>query len=254
MREEHLMQNKYFTCVCERCIDSTELNTNLSSLKCIGDVDKPCSGIILPIEPINIQTDWKCGKCEAIISNERIEIFLSNIEQEVDEMVLPAVSSRKTIATVIELEELIDKLTKFLHENHYHLFAIKHMLLQRYGHENGYSLEQLTDQHLLRKINLCEELLKIVDILDPHMIRLTLYTGIILYELFTALTETVKRKIKKKEISKIDENILSIIKEHIKRGKEAIKLNADIIQGQKLFESFEKAEKKFQKEFEKDVK
>lgn len=240
------MRNKYFTCTCDRCCDATELSTHLSSLKCIGDVQRPCDGLLLPIAPTDIETDWRCGKCDAAVSNERIEILLSNVEQEVDEMVLPEVSSRNALATAAELEQLIAKLSQFLHTNHYHLFALKHTLIQRYGRETGHALPLLTDEHLQRKIALSEELLKIVDVIDPYTIRLTLYTGIILYELFTATFEREKRRIRRETTSAFDSDTLTAIREYIERGKDAIRLNADIIQGQRLFESFEKAEQQFE--------
>lgn len=237
MRLEHLLTNKYFICKCERCVDPTELSTNLSSLKCIGDIGKDCGGTLLPTKPTDVETDWFCDKCEVHIANEQIEIVLTNIEQEVEELLATVTSRRQTMATAAEIEALIEKLSYLLHENHYHLFALKHTLIQRYGRENGQTFADLTDAVLERKVGLCKQLLHIVDTLDPCTMRLNLYTGIILYELHAALLEQTKRK---------PNNVagdLNDVRDLIKRGKDAVSLNADILAGRKLMESFNDAEK-----------
>lgn len=241
MREEHLLTNKYFICKCERCLDATEMGTNLSALKCIGDIGKECGGTLLPKNPIDITTDWFCNKCDVSISNEQIEIILTNIEQEVDDLLMPSVSRiNPTTITPKSFEALIDKLSSLLHENHYHLFALKHTLIQLYGHKPDYLLDELSDEILKRKINLCEQLLFILDRLDPHMMRLTLYTGIILYELHLAVLEENRRQ----KSNDYDLEVVTRAHQYIQRGKEAVSLNADITQGRKLIESFDKAESK----------
>lgn len=242
MRLEHLITNKYFTCKCQRCMDPTELGTHLSSLKCLGDIGKDCGGTLLPTNPIDIATDWSCGKCDVHIANEQIEIVLTNIEQEVDELLSPVASKqRRTIATAHEIETLIEKLSHLMHENHYHLFALKHTLIQCYGREKE---GELTDDLLRRKITLAEQLLHIVDVIDPCTMRLTLYTGIILFELHLAVLEQEKRRAIETgtENAHIDPNALAKVKNYLRRGKEAVALNADIVAGRKLMESFIEAE------------
>lgn len=252
MRLEHLITNKYFICKCERCMDPTELTTHLSSLKCLGDIGKDCGGTLLPTSPIDITTEWFCDKCDVHISNEQIEIVLTNIEQEVDELLTPVTSHRRTIATAIEIEALIQKLSHLLHENHYHLFALKHTLIQCYGREKNNPIGELTDAVLHRKISLCEQLLRIVDTLDPCTMRLTLYTGIILYELHLAIIEQEKRKAIKTiaDNIRIDLNVLDKVKRYLKRGKDAVNLNVDIVAGRKLIESFQKAEEELCQSFD----
>lgn len=237
--------NKYFVCKCERCLDRTELGTFLSALRCIGDIGTHCGGTMLPQNPIDENTEWQCNKCDVRMSNERVDIILTNIENNVDELLLPS-SSTKKAATVENLEMLIEKLSHLLHENHYHMFALKHTLIQCYGRQTGFSLNQLTDEQLDRKITLCKKLLIVLDTIDPHMMRLTLYTGIVLYELHLGILEKEERRIRKENIgnaekTKYNEVILKQAKEYVQRGRQAISLNADIIQGQKLIEQFEQA-------------
>lgn len=251
MRLEHLITNKYFTCKCERCMDPTELGTHLSSLKCLGDIGKDCGGTLLPTNPIDITTEWFCDKCDVHIANEQIEIVLTNIEQEVDGLVSPAASCRRTIATAQEIEALIEKLSHLLHENHYHLFALKHTLIQCYGREKDCNIGDLTDALLKRKIELCEQLLRIVDTIDPCTMRLTLYTGIILYELHVAVLEQSKRNARKVagDETHINPNELDKVKNYVQRGKDAVSLNTDIVAGRKLFGTFIEAEEELNRYF-----
>jgi hypothetical protein len=58
--------------------------------------------------------------------------------------------------TVTQLEELLAKLSMFLHQHHYHLYSIKHSLVQLYGHQQGYQVSQLSDQQLERKAGTCQ--------------------------------------------------------------------------------------------------
>lgn len=245
MRQEHLLTNKYFVCKCERCLDATELGTNISALKCIGDIGKSCGGTLLPKNPIDITTDWFCNKCDVSISNEQIEIVLTNIEQEVDDLLMPSVSRRidHTSITPTTFETLITRLSNLLHENHYHLVALKHTLIQFYGHKPNYMHHELSDEILQRKHQLCERLLFILDRIDPNTMRLTLYTAIVLYELHSVILEQCRRRSKLNGVEQIDEiEILKRSQQYLQRGKNALALNADITQGRKLLESFDTAE------------
>lgn len=68
-RRCHLYKTKKFWCKCARCGDNTEMGTNLSALKCFN---KNCSGIILPVVPLNPNTEWHCNCCGAIELPERV--------------------------------------------------------------------------------------------------------------------------------------------------------------------------------------
>lgn len=72
LRQQHLKDTKYFTCVCERCKDPSELGTHFSTLRCIGSEDSPCNGLQLPTDPISVDTEWACNKCPIRVSNENV--------------------------------------------------------------------------------------------------------------------------------------------------------------------------------------
>lgn len=242
LRSEHLLTNKYFVCKCERCLDKTELGTYLSGMRCIGDIGKTCGGMLLPVDPINTSTDWQCDLCEVSISNEQIEIILTNIEQQVDDLMMP--SGPRSALSAANFEELIGKLSNLLHENHYHLFALKHTLIQMYGHKTNCMLNEMTPEDLDSKIIMCEQLLNILDRIDPNSMRLTIYTGIVLYQLHNFVLEQNRRKMLDGATS--DKDLVTSAHKHILRAKEVLSLNQDILQGRQLTETIERAENSIQ--------
>lgn len=246
MRHEHLMTNKYFVCKCQRCADPTELGTFLSALKCIGDNLATCGGVMLPLDPHQDNTEWRCDSCPVRIENEKVTFLLSNIEEEVDGLLL----SKET--TVEQVEALIEKLKQFVHPNHYHLFALKHSLIQLYGNKNGYQLHELSLELLEKKIEMCNELMAIVNTIDPHAIRLSLYIGIILYEQHLATVEIERRRIKNiGNNEKYDYEVLYSAEKYLVKAKAVLEKNSDTPQGKKFIESIVRASEDLEKLFEK---
>lgn len=72
----HLREGKYFECSCKRCLDPTEFNTEMSSMKC-----RKCKGIIR----MNVRgKNWKCNKCEKIFSHSLITSTLNEARSEME--------------------------------------------------------------------------------------------------------------------------------------------------------------------------
>lgn len=246
MRHDHLMTNKYFVCKCERCKDPTELGTYLSALKCIGDEMVTCTGRMLPIDPHDPETEWTCSECPMRLENDKISFLLSNIEEEVDGLLL----NKDT--TVAEVETLMEKLRQFLHPNHYHLFALKHSLVQLYGSKPGFETSKLPESQLLRKIDMCQELLDLVDVIDPHAIRLSLYIGIILYEMHSAVVELERRRMAtaKANGEKYNYDALYVAEGYLVRAKDVLRNSGDTPQGKKFIDSVVKASESLETLFE----
>lgn len=186
-RREHLRETKYFDCQCQRCKDPTELGSYLSALKCIGTDGEPCGGTQLPINPIDDKTEWTCDSCPVKLSNEEVCFLVNGIGEEVDNVQLAN-------PTVKELEALLSKMNTFLHPNHYHIYSVKHSLIQLYGYQQGYTPTQITDDCLVRKATMCRELLNITKKIDPGNARLAVYHAVLLHELYLADWITIKRK------------------------------------------------------------
>ncbi|XP_018791987.1 PREDICTED: protein msta [Bactrocera latifrons] len=231
MRQEHLAMTKHFLCKCERCTDPTEYGSNFSTMLCMGDEGESCDGIHLPKDPLNMKSDWACTKCPIMISGEEVRYLLTQMTEEVDNLL-----SRKP--TVKQLEALINKLSKFLHPHHYHLFNLKHTLIQLYGTEIGYALKNLSDSLLNKKLHLCEELYDICQKLDPYTIRLSIYVGIILFEMQTVQIEQGKRLLA--NASKSEEQVATALnyfnsaRENLLKAAKILEKELDNVAGSKL--------------------
>lgn len=139
--------------------------------------------------------------------------------------------------TILQLETLLGKLSNFLHPNHYLLFSIKHSLIQLLGKD----WNELTDeQELTKKYQLCKELLTICDQLDPFTIRLSIYVGIILYEMQKVEFLRGKNLMK---VFKLDEGVLKLkeARNLLLRAADNLKKELDNVAGSKLSDQILKA-------------
>lgn len=175
-RRQHLKETKYFACKCPRCSDPTELGTYLSAMKCLGDGNNDCDGIHLPEDPLDDETDWCCNKCNIKVCNSQVNMLISQMQEQVDNVQMLG-------GSVTTLENLLCRLSTFLHPNHYHLYSIKHSLVQLYGRHPGYT----SQDYLEKKIRMCKDLIHITKTLDPGNARLSLYRSVLQHELHSAL-------------------------------------------------------------------
>lgn len=234
-RRQHLKDTKYFLCKCQRCSDPTELGTYLSAMKCIGDDNNSCDGIHLPEDPLDEETDWACNKCPVKVNNSQVNMLISQMQDEVDNVQMMG-------GSVTMLENLLCRLSTFLHTNHYHLYSIKHSLVQLYGRQPSYMSEETLD----KKINMCRDLMQITKTLDPGNARLSLYTAVLHHELHSAL---IQKSLKAKAgIAKSDEEVKTLVKEAKKSLEIALNVLKDDIEetsGKKLYQVIEQSEVEF---------
>lgn len=92
---------------------------------------------------------------------------------------------------VERIEKFMEKYSKTLHPNHYVFLSAKHSLCQLYGKVDGFLINELSDAGLARKKKYCEELLNVIDILEPGTSRLR---GVILYELHAPIMMQINRE------------------------------------------------------------
>lgn len=70
------------------------------------------------------------------------------------------------------METFLNKYRNVLHSTHYLCFGIKVSLSQVYGKINGYLIYELSNKLLERKRDLCTEILKVLDIIEPGYTRI----------------------------------------------------------------------------------
>lgn len=185
MRRQYLKEAKYFVCGCSRCADPTELGTHLSSLKCLGSDELPCEGgIQVPIYE-GEKIEWACSKCPIRVSGDQVELLVDKIGEEIE--------NYSNSTNVSEIEEFVGKLSNLLHPNHFHMFTLKHLLIQLYGNLPECSMEKISGPLLGKKLMLCNELLKTIKKLDPHNIRLSIYSAVVLLEKANSISESHRR-------------------------------------------------------------
>lgn len=114
-RQSYLKITKQFTCKCVRCMDPTEASTFLSALKCF---DRTCSGLVLPVDPIDFVSSWKCLSCLRLSEYKSILRF-----QEVVSCMINGISDATSIK---ETDEAINnRLVKVLPTSNQYIVEMK---------------------------------------------------------------------------------------------------------------------------------
>ncbi|KAL4707889.1 hypothetical protein ACJJTC_010324 [Scirpophaga incertulas] len=101
----------------------------------------------------------------------------------------------------LQFEDFITKYSQTLHPNNHLVVQAKLALVQIYGNCKGCTLSELPDELLKRKIDLCNELLELADILEPGWSR---FRGTLLLDLQAAMTVQTKRDFEADKITKGD--------------------------------------------------
>lgn len=128
---------------------------------------------IVPQDPLSPSSIWKCLACGDSTTDDYPDRITSVLEEEAEEL---------EASPSIELcEAFLVKWKDTFHPDHAILTNIKYALLHLYGVEEGYELETLTPIQLTRKEELCQQVLKVADVLVPGISRLR---GSVLYELY----------------------------------------------------------------------
>ncbi|KFB42587.1 AGAP011523-PA-like protein [Anopheles sinensis] len=151
-RRQHLKEEKFFWCNCARCSDPTELGTYCSALCCT----KCQRGRILPVDPLNQQTDWRCQLCTHTMPCQAVILLLEKLFRELESIDGNDVEG---------YERFLQMQSTVLHNNHYLILSAKHSLSEA-------------------KETLCQDLLEVIDQLEPGLSRLR---GTIMYEMHVPL-------------------------------------------------------------------
>lgn len=208
-RRDHLRENKFFECHCARCKDPGEFGTHAGTLWC----PKCQLGQVLSTDPLNMDAPWKCqaNNCEGYsISAKSVELLLNRINEEIEDI---------DCNDIAKMEATLEKYRNVLYPSHYLNVGLKLSLSQLYGKIQGYLIHELTDDLLLRKTEVCKEILKIFNVIEPGYTRLR---GVTLYELHAPIMVLTTRQFERQKIAK---NELKLrLKEVIRYLEEASKI------------------------------
>ncbi|KAG0724321.1 SET domain-containing protein SmydA-8, isoform A [Chionoecetes opilio] len=132
---------------------------------------------IVPQDPLSPSSNWVCLTCKSSTTDDYPERITSVMQEEAEEL-------EETNPNIEACETFLEKWNSTFHPNHACFLNIKYVLLHLYGSEEGYELEELTPIHLTRKEELCQEVMKVADVIQPGISRLR---GSVLYELYQAI-------------------------------------------------------------------
>ncbi|KAH8244081.1 hypothetical protein KR038_000446 [Drosophila bunnanda] len=196
-RRVHLRQAKCFDCSCARCQDPEELGSFAGAQTC----QKCKAGKIISLNPLQNAANWKCQLCNLKRSAKEVLTVDNQLQQELE-------SLDKT--TPVALEDFIYRHRADLHETNTHILQAKYALTQLYGSAPGYAMDgkilnifiyiyniysnnnalDLSEESLTRKVELCEELLKLADIFDGGW---SIFRGNLLIDMEEALVAQALR-------------------------------------------------------------
>ncbi|CAH4014057.1 unnamed protein product [Pieris brassicae] len=178
-RRLHLFKTKHFWCKCERCNDATERGTFLAALKCF---DTNCSGSLLPIEPLNPTSAWRCLTCGLRVPNSNISAIQSALGSLIGSL---------NFENVAELEKFyLNRVYKYIPKTNQIVIDLQCRLIWELGEVDGCRWHELSESQLALKESLCRSTLVTVAALglgDTHL------RGLLLYHLHAALAERARR-------------------------------------------------------------
>ncbi|XP_053674864.1 SET domain-containing protein SmydA-8 [Anopheles nili] len=175
-RQSILKVSKFFTCHCNRCLDPTELGTHFSTLLC----SKCSGGFITSSNPLDENAEWKCAQCEFKTSGAAVQKAVLTMHNEIDELACLEYDGGRLEA----YERVYKKYRSVLHPMHFINTSIRHSLIELYGRIPGYEMAELPDMLLERKVALCRDILRVLDVFEPGKSRAR---AMVLYELHAPL-------------------------------------------------------------------
>lgn len=121
---------------------------------------------LMSSSPLNSTAPWICKtkKCTRYsVSPSYIDDLVRKFEDDLK--IIPE-------NDIHSYENWIKKVLFSLHQNHYLILGVKYTLCLLYGKIPGFMIQNMNDDLLKRKLNICEQLLKIANIIQPGQSRL----------------------------------------------------------------------------------
>jgi len=117
-RRKAFFSHWQFNCGCQRCSSATEMDTYLSAVRC-PDKD----GYLLPTEPLERGSAWKCDRCGKLEASERVEKTMKEIKE---------LGENINILAPLDTWNgyLNGKLAEELHPNHWVAMNVKLVVIQ----------------------------------------------------------------------------------------------------------------------------
>lgn len=171
---------RHMECQCFRCLDPTELNTHMSTVKC-----KQCPDGF----SVCTQGKWLCMQCNAITDAATVQKILIQASEDI----------ANASGDVMAYEELLNRYAPEFHPNHFLMIDIKQNIATILRAILINSMRDPNKEVLRRRLDLCEEILPVVKVLIPGYSKLY---AIALYEYLLSFLELADLDFRSKEIPK----------------------------------------------------
>ncbi|XP_013099943.2 SET domain-containing protein SmydA-8 [Stomoxys calcitrans] len=179
-RQHHLRMTRHIECHCFRCLDPTELNTHMSSVKC-----KECPEGFA----ICSHGKWMCMDCNAVLDAASVQKLLIQASEDVG----------NANGDVMAYEQLLHKYAGDFHPNHFLMIDLKQNIATILRAVLINSMRDPNKDVLRRRVDLCEEILPVVKAVIPGYSKLY---AIALYEYLLSFLELAELDFRSKEIPK----------------------------------------------------
>lgn len=135
--------------------------------------------------PLDENCKWKCSHCEFATPGTAIRKVLSVIQDEIDVLQSMEFGPER----LEKCEQIFRKYHGVFHPSHYLLTELRQNLIELYGRVEGYELQDLTDNLLEHKMNLCRAVLTVLNVLYPGKTRTR---AMLLYDLHAPIVLSAK--------------------------------------------------------------
>jgi len=183
-RQTMLLENKFFSCRCDRCLDPTELASHTSSLRCVP----PCDGTVLPKDSV-IESSWGCTKCGLEREASEVGELLAGIAVDMERL------DRNNLKAV---RQVVNKYSDKLHKNNGVMVELKQIVVSGLGRLPGFEMQDLTESDHKEKIIFCDEVLTVLNRVEPG---LTLGRGLMLFEMHSSLVMVANMEFERRQNS-----------------------------------------------------
>ncbi|KAL7736744.1 hypothetical protein ACLKA6_015597 [Drosophila palustris] len=185
-RQHQLRLTRHMDCGCSRCLDPTELNTHMSSMKC-----RDCSDGYAVCDLLG-SGDWRClnADCGALMPAVDVHELLTEVGSAL-------VEAKGELSAY---EELLAQHKQLFHPNHFLLLDIKQNIASILRAANLMnSLDDPAKNLLTRRVELCADLLPVCRAVVPGISKLY---AIALFEYLLAFVELTELQFAEGDVNK----------------------------------------------------
>lgn len=112
--------------------------------------------------------------------------MISNIETEINVLQ----NSETSLENIHLCEQLLKKYLRILHSNHFLLINFKETLIEKYGWLLSNKVDEIDTNFIDRKVQLCQDVLKVLDVIQPGLSRTR---AMLLYEIYITKIALLKK-------------------------------------------------------------